>query len=272
MKQRCVTFIFLILITVFSAVFACKPEAKKTGEEDLSILAKDISSPGEIVSIETPNVEPITYTNTVSLADLSSRAKKQKFFDMILPSILISKHKLKLKRERVEKLMQRDDLNQTEKEYLAELRQEYRAPDNGGLLKKLQDHPISIVLAQAALESGWGSSRFFLEANNVFGVWSFDHTESRLQAGGSRGGQRIYLKKYDDLVSSIDDYFRTLARGPYQEFRKKRREIDNPLVLVEFLRQYSELRGEYVERLQSIILDNQLQRFDNYNLQQSSTG
>ncbi|MFO7761920.1 MAG: glucosaminidase domain-containing protein [Thermodesulfobacteriota bacterium] len=240
--------------------------------EDLRILKKSISSPAEIVNIKTPCVEPVTYINAVSLKDLSLTAKKQKFFDMILPSILISKYKLKLKRDKVMSLIRKDYLSREERNYLAGLRKEYSASDSQELLKKLESHPTSIVMAQAAIETGWGSSRFFLQANNVFGIWSFDRSESRFQAEESRGEKRVYLKRYEDLISSIDDYFKTLARGPYQEFREKRQRIDNPLELIEFLRKYSELRGEYVDRLRSIITHNQMQRFDACSLKEARAG
>lgn len=272
MKQRYIIFLIIVLLTALFSVYACKQMPPKTVQEDLSILKKSLSSPAEIVSIDNPHVDPVTYTNVVSLEELSQSEKKLKFFDMILPSILISKHKLELKRKRVQELMEKKSLNQEEANYLAELRKEYRASDNRELLKKLKPHPTSIVLAQAAIETGWGSSRFFLKANNVFGVWSFDKDESRLPAGESREDKRVYVKKYDDLISSVDDYFKTLARGPYQEFREKRQEIENPLELVGFLHKYSELRGEYVKRLRSIITDNQLQRFDDCTLKQDTIG
>ncbi len=272
MKQRYIIALFLIVITVLFSVYACKPKAKKTVEEDYRILKKSISSPDGIVSIELPYVAPITYTNVVSLEELPLPVKKKKFFDMILPSILISKQKLRRKQATVRRLMGRGLLSEEEAGYLARLRKEYRASDNEELISKLEPHPTSIILAQAAIETGWGSSRFFLEANNVFGIWSFDQSEARLQAEESRDGRGIYIKKYDDLISSIDDYFKTLARGPYQTFRERRVVIDNPLKLIEYLDQYSELRGEYVSRLRAIITHNKLQKFDNCVLRQTGTG
>ena len=62
---------------------------------------------------------------------------------------------------------------------------------------RLKTHPTSIVLAQAAIESGWGSSRFYKEANNVFGVWSYSENEPRIKAMEDREGKSVYVKKYD---------------------------------------------------------------------------
>lgn len=78
------------------------------------------------------------------------------------------------------------------------------------------------MLAQAAIESGWGSSRFFREANNVFGIWSYNADESRIKAAESRGDDVIYLRSYPDLSGAIQDYFVSLGRAkPYSAFRKQ---------------------------------------------------
>ena len=89
----------------------------------------------------------------------------------------------------------------------------------------LKPHPKSIALAQAAMESSWATSRFFTEANNVFGVWSFNESEPRIAAGKKRGNKTIWVKKYHSIKASMQDYYRTLARGvAFSEFRKLKME------------------------------------------------
>jgi len=123
------------------------------------------------------------------------------------------------------------------------------------------------VLGQGALESAWGTSRFFVEANNVFGIWSFDPQEDRLAADSHRSGQAIWLKKYDSLEDSVRDYYQVLAKGhAHQHFRDLRLETDNPYHLIRALDQYSESREAYVESLFVMISYNQLTRFDSADL------
>ena len=130
----------------------------------------------------------------------------------------------------------------------------------------MKTHPTSIVLAQAAIESGWGTSRFYKEANNIFGVWSYSENESRIKAMEDREGQSVYVRKYDALLESIVSYFKTIARGPYSEFRAAREKISEVSVLISYLEVYSELREEYVKRLDQLIQYNKFEKYDSYRL------
>jgi Bax protein len=146
---------------------------------------------------------------------------------------------------------------------LAAKREEYRAVTDSDLLGALKPHPISIVLAQAAMESAWGTSRFFVEANNVFGVWSFDPDEPRIAAQQKRGDTTVYVKRYKTLQASIRDYYRTLARGEkFAEFRSLRLTSDDPFKLVTKLDSYSEKGAVYGEELSAIIRRNEFQQYD----------
>jgi len=122
------------------------------------------------------------------------------------------------------------------------------------------------MLAQAALETGWGSSRFFIAANNVFGVWSFDSNESRIRALETRDGTPVYVKKYGDLSSSIIDYYKVIAKGPYDEYRQARKRTNDPYVLVEYLFRYSELGQEYINRLKTVMRKSNLVKYNSYQL------
>ena len=107
------------------------------------------------------------------------------------------------------------------------------------------------------------TSRFFREANNVFGVWSFDENEPRISAGKKRGDKTIWLKKYKTIEDSIRDNYRVLARGSaYAKFRKMRLKTDNPFELVKTLDKYSEIGDKYGEELASVIRYNQFNKYD----------
>jgi Bax protein len=236
----------------------------KTAVTGLRVLYQPISKPDDIHVPIGATVSPVVYTKVVSLADLPIPEKKEKFFNMLLPTVLISKHKLNLQIKQTRKLLDHRDLTEDEQDTLDYLMKKYRADDGDDLLLRMQGHPISIVLAQAALETGWGSSRFFRQANNVFGVWSFSESEPRIKAHQGRNGNAVYVKKYISLVESVDDYFLTLARGPYKDFRQARNAGGDPLEMIRHLTKYSELQGEYINRLRNLMRRNNLTRYDDF--------
>lgn len=144
------------------------------------------------------------------------------------------------------------------------LKAEYKANSDEELLMALKPHPKSIAIAQAAMESSWATSRFFLVANNIFGVWSFDENEPRVAALQKRGDKTIWVKKYATIEDAIYDYYRTLGRSSaFAEFRQTRMETDDPFVLVTKLDRYSEKGSLYGEELTSIIKFNKFDQYDN---------
>jgi len=155
------------------------------------------------------------------------------------------------------------DIKNGESDKFADLKEEYKASSDEELLMALKPHPISITLAQAAMESSWATSRFFREANNIFGVWSFDEDEPRIAAGEKRGDKTIWVKKYSSVKNAISDYYRTLARGnAFKEFRALKLTTQDPHELVKKLDRYSEKGAKYGEELSSIINYNKFQEYD----------
>ncbi len=147
--------------------------------------------PQDIEPLHGPAIPPIAYTSVISFAPLDVKVKKKKFFDLMLPAIMISQHKLSRLRQRILGYLHKKKRSQAEKKWFAKQRELFDADDNKQLLLKTEDHPVSIILAQAALESGWGESRFFVRNNNVFGVWSFDPEEPRVRAREERRQRRF---------------------------------------------------------------------------------
>jgi Bax protein len=127
----------------------------------------------------------------------------------------------------------------------------------------MKPHPKSIALAQSAMESSWATSRFFRAAKNVFGVWSFDKQDSRIEALKKRGNKTVWVKKYPTLEASIRDYYRTIARGKaFGEFRKLKMETDDPFKLVKKLDRYSEKGAAYGKELAAVIRQNNFTEYD----------
>ena len=266
------TLVVLLLLTLSLTQLSPsnKNNAAKTAvsQTALAITYKPIHTPDDIEALTPPLIKPVAYTRVSTLATLEVSTKKQKFFDMILPAVLISKQRLEEKRERLAEIEAMATPDTKSKAWLKAQLKRYKAQDIKQLKVKLADHPTSIILAQAALETGWGTSRFFLEGNNIFGVWSFNPKEPRMRASQTREGKPIYVKRYGSLIEAVDDYFVTIARGgPYREFRKARIQTNDPLELIKHLNYYSEIGDEYVSRLRSLINRNKMVRFDNYQLQ-----
>jgi Bax protein len=194
---------------------------------------------------------------------MSVKERKKHFVETTLPAILRVKAELDKKYEHVLALSQKETLSDSERSSIEQLKQQYKVEGIPCLLNRLRTHPVSIVLAQAALETGWGTSRFYTEANNIFGIWSYNKNEPRIAASETRGAKTIYVKKYASLDASIEGYFKMMATGrAYKAFREARKNEANPFKLIAHLTHYSELREEYVKRLYSVIKSNRFYQYD----------
>lgn len=192
--------------------------------------------------------------------EISVNQKKQNFKDTLIPVVSAVFQNL----ERQYLSIEQDIQNNINFENIEKLKREYNVKTNESLLIALKPHPISIVLAQAAVESGWLTSRFTREANNIFGVWSFNKNEPRIAASGLRGDKTIYLKKYKTIEDAILGYYKNLGKHrAYKKFREKRAETNDPYILSDYLTNYSEKKEEYSKLLKSMIKYN---KFENYDL------
>lgn len=193
------------------------------------------------------------------LPPMTVQEKKARFIELMVPAIDRVYANLMNRYNKVK--AQINSGQSTDK--IEELKTEYRVETDAELLMALKPHPKSIALAQAAMESSWATSRFFNEANNIFGVWSFDEDEPRIAAEEKRGDKTIWLKKYSSIEDSIYDYYRTLGRSnAFEDFREARMTTNDPLILVAELDSYSEKGHVYGEELTSIINFNQFEQYD----------
>jgi Bax protein len=203
----------------------------------------------------------------VALECLSIEKKKETFINMMIPSILLAKHKMKMERKKVLRLSNNSVLSQEENFWLSKKLEDFKVSSTDELYKNMELHPTSLIIAQAIVESGWGTSKFFQKANNVFGVWSFDKNEQRIVASEKRGKRFVYLKKYGTIHESIYDYLLTLSHvSHYESFREKRLETQDPFTLIEHLEKYSEQGNVYIANIKNIMKKNELLQYDNYEL------
>ncbi len=268
-----IPFLVLSVLIIFRGDQELKVKEKKPFKR-LKIQSRSIDNPSEIVPIKDSSVKPVLYQQAVSLKGLRTKIKKQRFIDLMLPAILVAKFRIKQNRKKIKNLVKKARENVLKKRdsiFLADKKKIYKCRDTNELIKKLHTHPVSIVLAQAALECGWGTSRFFVKGNNVFGIWSYDANEPRIKASYTRGDKRVYVRKYDNLALSIQDYFRTIARVPsYEKFVEKRLITSDPFKLIPHLKPYSELRKIYVKRLENMIRLNNFTKYDDYYIDTAS--
>ncbi|WP_172796075.1 glucosaminidase domain-containing protein [Roseivirga echinicomitans] len=250
-------------------IFSCsEPEVSNT--VTLEVKHIELQSPEDILPLKDSLVAPLLYSHIKGIDTLEVNEKKDKFISAILPAILVAKYRIEQNRNKVKKLLKKENWTAQDSTFYNHLCSEYGTDNQTVLLNRMVVHPNSIILAQAIIESGWGSSRVFQEANNMFGVWSYSLNEPRIAAKFQRDGETIYLRKYDDFADSIEDYLKTVARvNVYREFRAARLVTSDPFKLITHLAHYSERREEYVIELSAMIRFNGLTQFDRYILDPS---
>ena len=227
----------------------------------------EIDSVNQIVVIRDSLVKPILYKGINGLEELPFHEAKSKFISAILPSVLIAKHEIHTTKSKIIRLREKKSWSQSDSIFYADIKRKYKAKNINDLIERLVTLPNSIVLAQAAIETGWGESRFFVQASNLFGIWSFDESESRIAAGKNRNDRTIFLRSYDNMSTSISDYFEVLARhSAYRSLRKKRQQTSNPYLLIPHLKNYSERKSWYTKQLKKVIRQNNLTKYDRYRI------
>lgn len=214
-----------------------------------------------VLKIDRPAVglnESSVFPSHVNLSRFPVSERKKVFVKLLLPLIKRVNREILKERKIVLKAMSGSTLTQNERRELQRIIKEYGTNNLEELLLKVNSVPPSIVLAQGAIESGWGTSRFFTQANNVFGVYSFKGSNC-IKAKKSR----ICLKVYRNLYESVKDFVHILNTGwAYRKFRKLRSEGADVYTLSESLIFYSTKRTEYARLIKEVITCNNFDRFD----------
>jgi len=208
---------------------------------------------------QTQLLEPKYTTHSIP-KNLSTKKKKERFLYLLVPATQNVHRELMQRYKRVAAEI-KEGKNKAE---IEALKKEYGATSDEDLLARLKPHPVSIALSQAAMESSWATSRFFNEANNVFGIWSTNAKEKRIAAGEQRGGKvTIWLRKFDTIDDSIRAYYELISKGKaYVKLRKLRLESDDPFVITQGLDKYSEIGQAYIDEINSVIRHNDFTKYD----------
>ena len=215
-------------------------------------------------------VKPIYFTRLPRDLDQikTIKTKKETFLQIVLPLVVAENEKIETDRNYLLKVI-RDNDSSEKLQWLKRKFKEYKVKDGdiNELIEKVDIVPTSIALAQAAKESGWGTSRFALEGNAIFGQWTWDGVGIEPLDKSDDQGHKIL--KFPILRASVKAYITNLNTHPsYKNFREKRlmlRQSNKALSgidLIHELENYAETGKEYTRILEQIIEQNDLQEFE----------
>jgi len=203
-----------------------------------------------------------------------AKQRKAIFFKSVLPLVLQVNDEIRADRRRLWDLSARvkkgEHLPAVDRLWLIVMAERYKVKRGnlGELMRRVDVVPPSMALAQAAEESGWGTSRFSREGNAIFGEWTFSSAEG-LVPRKREAGKIHRVRAFKSLLHSVRAYARNLnTHRAYRGFRKMRQEMRRGgqdlrgAKLIETLTSYSERGGDYVKTLRSIMVVNKLSRLD----------
>ena len=207
----------------------------------------------------------------------SSKRRKQLFIQIVLPLILEENERIKLDRKRLFVILNKNNNTESEKKWLKNKFKQYGVVnrDLTTLKIRMDEIPVSLAIAQAAKETGWGTSRFALDGNALFGQWTY--TGEGIKPASADIDAKHKVMKFKVLQASVRAYQRNLnTHSSYRMFRKVRAiQRDNygkldSLELVNHLDKYAATGKEYTRILKQIIEQNKLTDFDDAKLLPSS--
>ncbi len=217
-------------------------------------------------------VKQVYFQTLPDLKDLSVHDRKEQFVASILPLIIRANVELDERRRLIELAASEGDidtLNQWAELYRLKLSTTDIENIKHQLLHRVDEVPVSLALAQAAIESGWGVSRFAVEGNALYGQWAWS------SGAGIRPRQsqleNVVIRSFPNIFESVRAYMHNLnTHLAYADFRLKRAQKPiNVTDLTATLRYYSQEREAYVEKLNLIIEKNNFQQYDDAELQQN---
>tara|TARA_B100001063_G_scaffold136902_1_gene127970 strand:+ start:168 stop:1694 length:1527 start_codon:yes stop_codon:yes gene_type:complete len=216
-------------------------------------------------------VKPIYFTQFPRDLDAlqSTKLKKETFIKIVLPLIVAENERILEDRKKLLNLSEKKFTTDLEKQWLRQKLLEYKVKkgDLKELAIRMDIIPTSIALAQAAKESGWGTSRFALEGNAIFGQWTWSGQGIAPLDRESNKNHKIL--KFPILRASVKAYQNNLnTHKSYSKFRQKRLSLRDKnkkikgLELTETLNNYAQTGSEYTKILNQIIKQNRLMDFE----------
>ncbi|MFQ5465371.1 MAG: glucosaminidase domain-containing protein [Thermodesulfobacteriota bacterium] len=264
---------------VAPAEFDADVELKRLAAANAETLAREFSRfsytwpPAHTGAV--PPIEVIRLPE--NLDGLVVHAKKSIFFRTLLPIVIVENKRLEATRGWMIEQFEKGRIAEGSAEWtrLGAIARRYRVKGDvndeatrARLLRRVDTIPVALALAQAAVESGWGTSRFALQGNSLFGEWTF----SRNRGAGLRPedrdeGARHSVRAFPDIRASVRSYMHTLnagfAYGKLRLMRERMRSEGGPLDamgLAAGLVRYSQRGESYVMEIRRMIKANGLDR------------
>jgi Bax protein len=264
--------------TVSGLLFAPDPTLIQVA--DAASLSKKFSDlgyhlPGVRTEGDVPRIQVVNLpSDLVTIQPVAER--KSLFILAMLPLVLHANEAILEERGKLLALAPKP-LNSwaaQDRNWLGELALKYNAEDLEGrqlideLIRRIDIVPASLAVAQAAEESGWGTSRFAIEGNAIFGQWTTSEANG-LRPGGAEEEFKYFVRAFDGLGLSVAAYMQNLnSHAAYVSFRNRRKmqrdqvgELDS-IGLAKTLLSYSERGSDYVVAIRTIMESNQLMEYD----------
>jgi Bax protein len=193
----------------------------------------------------------------------NTKKRKDLFIQIILPLVIDENNSIKLDRIKLFSILNKSKNTKTEQEWLNIKFKQYGVvnKDLSTLKIRMDEVPVSMAIAQAAKETGWGTSRFAQEGNALFGQWTW--SGEGIKPADAKDDSTHKVMRFKVLQASVKAYQRNLnTHSSYKDFRSARAELRDEgkkldsMILTEYLDKYAETGKEYVKILQQIIRQN----------------
>ena len=200
----------------------------------------------------------------------SIKNRKELFIKITLPLIVQENEKILSLNKKIKLIKNSfDKISRNEAKWISNLMSKYKADTLDALLIKVDQIPVSLALAQAVIESGWGTSRFAFEGNALFGQYVWGTANHGIIPNDRETDAKYKIKSFDNLSESVASYMKNLNTNfHYNEFRINRfvlRTNNIPLrgiYLAEYLFSYS-VEDDYTDKIKKIIKINNFEDFEN---------
>jgi len=201
---------------------------------------------------------------------LPVKQQKDSFIAITLPLILAANEEIGQRRSAIRRAAETKDrpgLERWAKLYRVKADGKSLAELKADILIRADYVPVSLAMAQAAIESGWGTSRFARQGNALFGQWAWQASAGLKPAQASNS--RAVVRSFPNLFGSVRAYMHNLNTHPnYATFRERRgmmrgrTRADLGFQLANFMDRYAEIGPAYVDKLQLLIRTNDFGRFE----------
>ena len=248
----------------------------ETDDSEETSLTRRLPKAGKVIVAFEDQRIPLHNKLTIptDLDQLTVSERKEQFITLLLPLIIRSNDMILERRTALLEAIKTDDdatITKLAKLYgLSKFEGDRQALETA-LRKRIAPVPPSLALAQAAVESGWGQSRFAKEGNALYGqwAWSADAGIKPLDASNSRAVIRSFATIYDSVFAYMHNLNTHRAYADFREERTAMLEkgnVPSGLTLARYLSSYAETGQKYVYTLQAMILHNRFDIYENYRL------